>query len=124
MNAVVVFLPCRDTDAMAAACRRELDLPRDIARELGQSAVRAIEIGRYERSDGAEVDWRADVAAAAEAKISLPPDAVLPTHNGASFNETRMQVVNETTPCKPPRPSSRPAIDRWRSTSPSKGSIA
>ena len=70
MSAGVIFLPCRDSDAMAAACRRELDLPRDIARELGHSALRAIQAGRYLRADGVEVDWRDDVAAAVEARIS------------------------------------------------------
>jgi uncharacterized protein (TIGR02452 family) len=37
------------------------------------------------------------VAVAVDAKISLPPDAILPTNNGPSYTETRVQVVNETT---------------------------
>jgi uncharacterized protein (TIGR02452 family) len=97
VNTVVIFLPCRDSDAMAEACRRELDLPRDLARELGHSAVRAIHAGRYQRANGVEVDWRDAVAAAVEAKISLPPDATLPIENRKPFTETRVQVVNETT---------------------------
>lgn len=82
---------------MAAACRRELDLPRHIARELGYSALRAIQAGRYQREAGVEVDWQDDVAAAVEAKTSLPPDAILPMGTGPSCAQTRVQVVNETT---------------------------
>jgi uncharacterized protein (TIGR02452 family) len=97
MSAALSFLPCRDSDAMAATCRRELDVNRDVACELGQSALRAIQAGRYQTSTGGHVGWRDEVAAAVKAKISLPPEAVLPTHNGASYPETVVQVVNETT---------------------------
>ena len=64
---------------------------------VGRSAVRAIHAGRYQRADGVEVDWRDAVAAAVDAKISLPPDATLPIENGPPCTETRVQVENETT---------------------------
>lgn len=91
------ILPCLDDDARARARRAELDIPRERAHALGVSALHAIECGRYTLDDGREVEWSEAVEAARRAKVSLPPDADLPTPGGAKFAETRVQVANETT---------------------------
>lgn len=82
---------------MAESLRRELDIPRDVARELGRSAVDAADAGYYVNSDGEKVDWSAAVQAACAAKLSIPPDAPLPSAPRAAFLETRVQVADETT---------------------------
>lgn len=91
------LLPCLDSAELAAARRRELDVPRELAAALGTSAVEAIEKGHYADRSGRRVDWKRDVQAACRAKVSIPPDAALPAHGSAPFAETRIQVSNETT---------------------------
>lgn len=90
------ILPCLDSDELAAARRRELDITRAAATALGTSAVAAAEAGAY-LFEGKRVDWRASVEAAISAKVSIPPDAPLPTHGAVAFPETVVQVTNETT---------------------------
>jgi len=77
-RATFQILPCLDSDELAAARRRELDIPRDVARVLGRSAVAAARAGRYRLDDGREVEWADAVRAAVAAKVSIPPDARLP----------------------------------------------
>ncbi|MBL8114144.1 MAG: TIGR02452 family protein [Acidobacteria bacterium] len=90
------ILPCLDSDELAAARRRELYITRAAATALGISAVDAAEAGAY-LFEGTRVDWRASVEAAISAKVSIPPDAPLPTHGAVAFPETVVQVTNETT---------------------------
>ena len=82
---------------MANARRRELRMPRELAANLGASAVAAIHSGHYPSSAGRKVDWSHLVEAACSAKRSIAPDAPLPTAGDAPFSETRVQVANETT---------------------------
>jgi uncharacterized protein (TIGR02452 family) len=89
--------PIVDSDDLAALRRRELDIPRERARELGQSALRAIREGWYAGPDGRPVDWRTDVEKAAAAKVSLPPGAALPPLTRERFPETHVLVANDTT---------------------------
>ncbi len=89
--------PCLDSDEMAASRRQELDIQRHAAAELGRSAVEAARVGHYVTVQGTSVDWSADVAAACSAKLSIPPDAALPTHERDPFSQTHVQVTNETT---------------------------
>lgn len=91
------FLPCIDSEAMADDRRRELDLPRDVAAKLGQSAVAAARAGRYVAHDGSAVDWRDAVHRARAARRSIAPDDPLPAHAAGHCAETRVRVVNETT---------------------------
>ena len=86
-----------DSEDIAALRRRELEIPRGRARELGQSALRAICEGWYPGPDGRPVDWRADVEKAVAAKLSLPPDAPLPPPTRERAPETDVLVANETT---------------------------
>jgi uncharacterized protein (TIGR02452 family) len=91
------FLPCLDSTEMATSRRKELDVPRDVAAELGRSAVEAARRGHYVTEAGRRVDWRDAVAAACAAKVSIAPHATLPPQERALFPETRVQVSNETT---------------------------
>lgn len=91
------LLPCMDSAQMAEARRRELDVPRSIAADLGRTAVEATEQGYYELPNGATVDIAEPVARAIAASASLPPDTPLPTPAPCRFEETRAQVTNETT---------------------------
>lgn len=82
---------------MAEARRRELDIRRDVAEELGRTAVEIARNGFYFNAAGERVDIGELVAKAVSAKQSLPPDILLPTSQRRSFPETRIQVANETT---------------------------
>ena len=93
----LTILPCLDSNEMAAARRRELDIPRHVAAAVGRSAVEAARTGRYVTEDGREVDWKDAVQAAVRAKRSIPPEFSLPQTGGERFPRTVVQVSNETT---------------------------
>jgi hypothetical protein len=56
----LVCLPCLDSLEMGLARQRDLDIPRHIARALGESAVKAVTVGEYQVA-GKElpVNWSA-----------------------------------------------------------------
>lgn len=89
--------PCLDDAARAEARRRELDIPRQRAAELGRSALEAARLGRYRADDGREIEWAEPVAAAVAAKRSIPPEAPLRVVERAGIGETSVMVANETT---------------------------
>lgn len=91
------ILPCWDSDEMAAARKRELDIPHYVAAELGRTAVEAAEKGYYVCETGKKIDWSRYVQAARSAKVSIPPGAPLPEHEFTLFPDTHVQVTNETT---------------------------
>lgn len=95
--AVLNLLPCLDTPAMAADRRRDLDIARATAADLGRTAVEASVAGHYTGPDGRQVDWSAAVAAAIEGTISVAPGDPLPASAPSLFDETRVQVTDETT---------------------------
>ncbi|MFH7244246.1 MAG: TIGR02452 family protein [Spirulina sp.] len=82
---------------MAATRQQELTLPRKVAASLGRSAAEAARTGFYRTQARQTIDWREAVQAACAAKISIPPEATLPSQGQASFQETHIQVTNETT---------------------------
>jgi len=91
------ILPCLDSDEMAECRRRELDLPRGRAAALGTSAVDAAKIGYYVYGTDTKVDWSRQVQAAYSAKVSIAPNVALPSVSSPTFNETQIQITNETT---------------------------
>ena len=91
------ILPCLDSNDLANLRRRELDIPRNRARDLGRSAAEAARVGYYETDTGKRVHWGDALRAACLAKISIPPDDALPFSHRVPLEETRVQVVNETT---------------------------
>jgi len=93
----LTILPCLDSAELADARRRELLMPRDVAAELGRSAVEATENGYYLDRFGRKVDWRRAVEAACSGKVSIPPWTPLPERVARPLPETRVQVANETT---------------------------
>ncbi|TWU25104.1 hypothetical protein Pla52o_14020 [Novipirellula galeiformis] len=92
--------PCVDSDDLARQHRRVLGIRSELAESLGCSALQAIERGQY-LTDHGWVDWSAEIKAAEAAKISIPPDALLPNiarrSQGDANVETRVSVANETT---------------------------
>ena len=94
---MLTILPCLDSDEMAECRRRELNLPRETAVALGRSAVDAARNGYYIYGPEAKVDWSRDVQAACSTKVSIPPNAELPASSSTPFDETRVQITNETT---------------------------
>jgi uncharacterized protein (TIGR02452 family) len=91
------MLPCLDSAEMAAARQRELDIGREAAVGLGWSAMEAAGKGVYVNATGEAVRWRGAVEATCAAKLSIPPDAVLPSAASSTFPQTEVQVTNETT---------------------------
>lgn len=91
------ILPCLDSEQIAESRRRELSISMEIATELGCSAVEAAREGLYVTRAGHEVHWREAVEAACDAKVSIPPDAILPSRKQTTSPETIVQVTNETT---------------------------
>ena len=97
MTSALRVLPCVDSAQMAAARRRELDIPREEAQRLGRSALEAIEAGRYLTGSGKVVAWADAVQAARSAKRSISPEEPLPASTREPFPQTTLQVTNETT---------------------------
>jgi uncharacterized protein (TIGR02452 family) len=91
------ILPCLDSKQMGRIRQMELNVSRDVAGMLGQSAVKSAQAGFYVTKDGQTVIWRDAVQTACAAKLSLAPDAVLPDGKRAVFTETKVQITNETT---------------------------
>jgi uncharacterized protein (TIGR02452 family) len=89
--------PCLDSNEMAQARRLELGVPRQVAADLGKSAVEAITRGYYICRDCTRIEWGPHVQAAKSSKVSIPPDRALPERGAASSFESHVQVTNETT---------------------------
>ena len=90
-------LPCLDSERMAQSRLQELQIRRDVAAALGQSAVKAAHEGFYLTKTGQAVVWRDAVQTACASKQSIAPKTVLPANPREPFEETRVQVTNETT---------------------------
>jgi len=82
---------------MAAERRKELRMPRDAAARLGLLAVDTCWRGRYRCETGREVLVGTEIEAALASKVSIPPGTLLPKPEQAIFEETVVQVANETT---------------------------
>lgn len=93
----ITFLPCLDSEKHARTVRAHLDIARDEAVRLGSTAVQCIENGFYLDQKGSRVDWSAAVSKARISKISIPPEQDLPAMPEHHFEETRVQISNETT---------------------------
>lgn len=96
-SGALAIYPCRDSHEMGEDRRRHVRTPRDVARDLGRSAVEAIEDGFYRDSSGRAVDWTDAVGAAVAARESIPPDAPLPDPPSRRYVPTIVGVANETT---------------------------
>jgi hypothetical protein len=70
---MIRILSCLDSMEMAAARRRELDIPRDVAAALGRSAVEAGVTGYYFTRVGEKVDLARSVNTACSAKSPKIP---------------------------------------------------
>src|SRR5215472_2095501 len=90
-------LDCLDSERMAKARREELLISRDVAVALGESAVMAAQEGFYLTKAGHVTVWRDAVQTACATKQSITLNTVLPPNERGTFEETRVQVTNETT---------------------------
>lgn len=90
------LLPCVDHHDKVAVGAARWRMSRDRAAKLGQTAVEVTERGWYLDRSGHKVDWSAEVARAAAAKRSIPPDEPLPAWEQRGV-ETRVQVLNQST---------------------------
>ncbi len=90
-------LPCLDSPEMGHQRQRELQIGIYRAVELGVSAVRVAKRGHYINEVQDKVDVCQAVAAAVSNKVSITPDAPLPTRTAATHPATLVQVSNETT---------------------------
>lgn len=93
---MIKFIGCRDSDEMAEQRRRDLDISRDTATDLGRSAVVAGQTGHYYFGSDL-VEWGDLVQQAVEAKVSIRPEDPLPVHERTLVDTTRVEVSNETT---------------------------
>ena len=91
------LLPCLDSDEMGNARRRELDISREFAQDLGRSAVEISESGFYQNAKGQRVDIQRMVEDAIAKKVSISHKDPLPTPEEAMKTETTVQITNETT---------------------------
>ena len=96
-SSALMVLTCLDTPEMAAYRRLDLEIPTTRAAELGWSAVEAAELGYYTNRVGEEVEWSKQVRQACGAKLSIGPEAPLPTRKRALNSLTRVQAANLTT---------------------------
>ena len=94
---ILEILPTLDTPSMAEKCRRDLEIPRAIAAQLGTSAVAAARSGLYRDAADHEVNWREWVARAVETRLSIPQDQPLQQPGPSSQPVTSVQISNETT---------------------------
>jgi len=92
----ITFLPCLDSPELAIQRKRELNIDRDYAAQLGQSAVTISKQGWYLNNNHKKVDIASVVNTAIRNKVSIPPDMKL-AKSLITFDETKIQVANETT---------------------------
>ncbi|EIC21642.1 TIGR02452 family protein [Thiorhodovibrio frisius] len=90
-------LPCLDSVEQADARQRELQIPRERAAALGQSALNAILDGHYINQQGQRVEWQQAIGQALALRRSISPDEALPTADRVAPSATRVQVTNQTT---------------------------
>ena len=87
----------RDSAAMAAARREELDISRHIAADIGRSAVQIARDGRYQLPDGREISIARAMKAALASRVSIPPDQALRPRKRTRKKSLEIELCNETT---------------------------
>lgn len=86
-----------DSDEIAGEYQRALDIERGTAMDLGRSAVSISRSGCYLNRADEQVDLKQLVNDAVADKVSIPPDQSLADSADNAFDETTVQVTNETT---------------------------
>jgi len=76
--------------------RRQLDINRDQAVQLGEEAVRIIRNGYYDLADGSRIEIREKIEKSVHGTVSYPPEKLLPQTAPGNHN-TRIQIQNCTT---------------------------
>jgi hypothetical protein len=86
-----------DNDEAALSNRQALFIERNVAAHLGHDTLKAIREGNYRLENGTKVEWSAAVAAAVDAKATIPPDMQLPEASAGHWPTTSLTVANTTT---------------------------
>ena len=97
MTGNLCVLPTLDSVELATSARESLDISREMARQLGKSAVQISHDGFYIDEQGQRVDISADVAFARQGTVSLPPEQAIPDSAEPRYAQTRVQISNEST---------------------------
>jgi uncharacterized protein (TIGR02452 family) len=93
----IKIIPGLDSPEMGFLRQKELDIPRAVAFDLGNSAVQISRQGYYLSLEHREINIQNAIQAACEGTQSIPPDSILPDRQHELFAETKVQVTNETT---------------------------
>ena len=86
-----------DNDEAALSNRQALFIDRNTAAHLGHDTLKAVREGSYRLKDGTQVEWSAAVAAAVDAKATIPPDMQLPETSAGHWPTTSLAVANNNT---------------------------
>lgn len=86
-----------DSEEMAEARRRELDIARGHAISIAQTTLQACRDGFYRNRKGLTVELEEMIRAAREGKRSISPEDSVAVPSAGAFSETKVQVANETT---------------------------
>lgn len=89
--------PCMDSEKIGQQRRKQLNIRDETALNIALETWDAMETGYYVSSDTEQrVDWGSLVDAARLNKISVAPDAPLPERPTRRFEQTRVQITNES----------------------------
>lgn len=94
---MIQVVACEDSPQLANFWNSALNISRIEAMRLGQSAHAATIAGHYLHPVAGQVSWKNLVDHAVSAKISIPPDFVLPSVIRNTMTATIVHVCNETT---------------------------
>lgn len=94
---MLTFGPCIDSPALASRWEKALYLPRELAKQLGKSAVEIIRNGGYTNASGQNIDMSMQIEHCRQAKISIPPEARLRSPHSSRYDTTSTMVLNDST---------------------------
>ncbi|MGI9212379.1 MAG: TIGR02452 family protein [Methylococcaceae bacterium] len=92
-----LYQPCIDSEKIGLQRRKQLNIPDETALEIALETWESIQTGFYLSSTTEQrVDWQSAVEAARLNKISIAPDAPLPERPTRRFEQTLVQIANES----------------------------
>jgi uncharacterized protein (TIGR02452 family) len=92
---VLMNRPCVDSAEHARQRQAELQIDYSLSQQYAVETLSALAAGRYRAESGVWVEWAADVAAARDAAVSIPPEVEVPPP-ARRFPVTTVTVANAT----------------------------